>query len=291
MNILILPGGGSNGDWQAGRLVRLMEEGLQPDLIVTTSVGALNGIMAATRQQSELRGIWMNLKPGHVKKKRPVAGLGINYLGHRLGIARPHLGVWSNAPLRSLLENHLLGKKVYIDYQCSVVRVGDGVAPDRYMKYQIHAGTTMESWHIDHILASTAIPVVFDPVVQDYGKLVDGGVHQASPIRDTIRTTPVTKMTAIACQPVTDVPVEDPKDIVGMAAWTITTIMRDKFLQEWREMERWNQAAAQSPGLVIDGHLVQQIENELHFPAHDLGNSLNFSNKKTAPNFLKGYNL
>jgi len=44
-----LSGGGNLGPMQAGTVVALMEAGIQPDLLVGTSVGALNAAFLASR--------------------------------------------------------------------------------------------------------------------------------------------------------------------------------------------------------------------------------------------------
>lgn len=288
MKALVLPGGGSNGDWQAGRLSSLYESGYAPDLIVGTSVGALNGAIAATGQVKELRDIWTNLSERKVLKKRRNVRLGLNYVMHKIGVSKPKLAVWSNNPLRTLLEKHLLNKKVLVEYRCAVVVVGND-SPNTYMKYQIHAGEKIRQYDIDFILASTAIPVIFDPVFINDELYVDGGVMQSSPIRQTIREFPITEMTAIACQPIDQMSVERPGDIIEMSGWTVNAILRNQFLQEWQEMDRWNQATEQAE-LVIDGRVVRHIKQNTYFPKYDLGNSLDFSNEKTAVNFNNGYN-
>ncbi|HNK70256.1 MAG TPA: patatin-like phospholipase family protein, partial [Flavobacteriales bacterium] len=43
MIAFVLSGGGNRGALQAGALLALLERGIRPDLIVGTSVGALNG--------------------------------------------------------------------------------------------------------------------------------------------------------------------------------------------------------------------------------------------------------
>src|SRR3982750_2528342 len=47
MIAFVLSGGGNRGALQAGALKALLERGIYPDLIVATSVGALNGVTLA----------------------------------------------------------------------------------------------------------------------------------------------------------------------------------------------------------------------------------------------------
>ena len=272
MNVLILGGGGSNGDWQAGKLLALVEHGHQWDHVVGCSVGALNGIMYATGQTEKLKPIWTTLTNDQVKSKRRNIALKINYLLHRAGIAKPKMAVYSIHPLYEMMLKHLMNKEVLVDYECGVVIVGDE-SPDRYMKYQIKKGTILKEVHIKHILASCAIPVYFDPVEVNGMLMVDGGVHQSIPIRQTVHNMNPDKITVIVCQPIQSGPSERPIDIVEMASWTVGAILKNQFLSEWERIEGFD------------------LEKELYYPDRSLGNSMNFDHSKTKPNFYEGYKL
>src|SRR3954465_7299064 len=63
----VLSGGSSLGAQQAGMLRALYEHGITADLLVGTSVGALNAAFVASRPQTEatareLAGIWRDLQ-------------------------------------------------------------------------------------------------------------------------------------------------------------------------------------------------------------------------------------
>ena len=273
MNVLILGPGGSNGDWQAGRLVRMVQSGRSWDHVVTCSVGALNGIMYATGQTERLGPIWTQLSNSQVKSKRRNIALKLNYLLHRAGVAKPKMAKFSLHPLYRMMLKHLINKEVLVDFECAIVVVGNGEQPDRYLKYQIHKGTILKEVHVKHILASCAIPVYFDPVEVNGILMVDGGVHQAIPIRQTIQSLPVERLTVILCQQLTPGPVSRPRDIVEMASWTIGSILKNQFLREWDLLEDMD------------------FLKEVHAPPYSLGNSLDFDKSKTAPNFYSGYNM
>ena len=272
MNILLLGGGGSNGDWQAGRLARLVQSGRSWDYVVGCSVGALNGIMYATGQTDRLAPIWTTLTNDQVKSKRRNIALKLNYLLHRVGVAKPKMAKFSLHPLYEMMLTHLINKEVLVDFECAVVIVGDK-SPDRYMKYQIQKGTILKDVHIKHILASCAIPVYFDPVEVNGVLMVDGGVHQSIPIRQTIHNLNPDKITVIVCQPIQPGPIERPTDIVEMTSWTVGAILKNQFLSEWEKIEDLD------------------VEKELHYPSYSLGNSMNFDHSKTRPNFYAGYTL
>jgi len=288
---LILPGGGSNGAWQAGKLTALWP-GIEDDIgaIFCNSIGSANGIMAATGQVHLLEGIWTNMSPSQAYRKRRNISLLLNLGFYKLGIAKPKLAKWSNDPFRKLLRKHVVGKKVNVDYWCSYVIVQRPDQPTLYRQHKIAKGQVVTESDLDYIIGSTAIPVVFDPVEKENELLVDGGMVYKSPIHVAMKLYDLKKLTAIACQPRHPKGGETPGDIIEMSGWTIATLTASDFYEEWNQMEKWNQAAKQA-NLVIDGHPVIHYEWDLHFPEEDLGNSLDFSSKKTAPNFYLGLSV
>lgn len=60
----VLSGGGSRGDFQLGAIAALIESGINPDMIYSTSVGSLNGLMIAHGSSGldTLRNIWFGLR-------------------------------------------------------------------------------------------------------------------------------------------------------------------------------------------------------------------------------------
>ena len=63
----VLSGGGSLGSVQVGCIEALTKHGVFPDLVVGTSVGALNGVWLAKDPTlegvAELKELWLSLKP------------------------------------------------------------------------------------------------------------------------------------------------------------------------------------------------------------------------------------
>ncbi len=71
MNAFVLTGGGSLGAVHVGMLEALYERGITPDLIVGTSVGAINRAFIASRPQipetaRSLGGVWRGLRRANV---------------------------------------------------------------------------------------------------------------------------------------------------------------------------------------------------------------------------------
>jgi NTE family protein len=98
---IVLSGGASLGSVQVGMMRALFERRIAPDLIVGSSVGALNGAFIASRPPTpetadELAGIWSGLGRWQVFPLNPLTGF-LGFFG-----ARDHLV--SDGPLRRLVS-------------------------------------------------------------------------------------------------------------------------------------------------------------------------------------------
>jgi len=171
----VFSGGASLGACQAGMLEALFERRIRPDLLVGTSVGAINAAFVASRPQSvqtarELQRIWRGLRRGHVFPANPViASLGL------LGL-RDHSV--SAASLRRVLVRYLgVNRLEQADVPLHVVTTD-------FMSGEEVLLTTGPA--VDAILASAAIPGVFPPVPWGSRVLVDGGIVNNTPISHAV---------------------------------------------------------------------------------------------------------
>ena len=151
----VFSGGASLGACQAGMLEALFERRIRPDLLVGTSVGAINAAFVASRPPSvqtarELQRIWRGLRRGQVFPANPVtASLGL------LGL-RDHSV--SAASLRRVLMRHLgVDRLEQADVPLHVVTT-DFISDEEVL---LTTGPAL-----DAILASAAIPgsVPSDPL-------------------------------------------------------------------------------------------------------------------------------
>ncbi|GAA2424042.1 patatin-like phospholipase family protein [Mycolicibacterium llatzerense] len=166
----MLSGGGSLGSIQVGMLLGLAEAGITPDLIVGTSVGALNGGWIAGRSDHDgalaLADLWRTLSRRKVFPTSPSMGL-LGFLGRR-----PHLV--SDSGIRSLLQQHLRFR-----------RLQDAPTPLHVVATDVLSGQDVllsSGDAIDAIVASAAIPAVLPPVRIGGRDLVDGGVVNNTPL-------------------------------------------------------------------------------------------------------------
>ena len=166
----VLAGGGSIGAVQVGMLRELLAHGLKPDLIVGSSVGAINGAYLAGAPGLEgvqrLEAIWRGLRRHHVF---PVTWRSM------LGAITRHSSLVDPDGLRRLLEAHLpyreLERAAIPLHIVATDLLGGGLV-------KLSSGSAAEA-----VLASCAIPGAFPPVRIGEHHLVDGAVASNTPIR------------------------------------------------------------------------------------------------------------
>ena len=171
----VLSGGASLGACQAGMVDALYECGVRPDLLVGTSVGAINAAFIASRPPTvrtarELQGIWRGLNRSQIFPANPLtAGLGL------LGMRDHSVPVGS---LRRLLCRHV--ERELIEDMPIALHV---VAADVLSGEEV---LLSEGPVVDAVLASAAIPGVFPSVPWQARMLMDGGVVNNTPISHAI---------------------------------------------------------------------------------------------------------
>jgi NTE family protein len=167
----VFSGGASLGAIQAGMLQALTEAEIHPDIVLGTSVGAMNaGFVAGGGTADELVDIWLGLRSSRVFPVSPVLGLQ-GFLGKRNHFV-------SHAGVRRVLRHNLRFE-----------RLEDAALPITVLATDVQTGqeVRLESGPaVTAILASTSLPGVFAPVTHNGRVLVDGGVANNTPISAAI---------------------------------------------------------------------------------------------------------
>jgi NTE family protein len=171
----VLSGGASLGAIQVGMLRALFERGITPDLIIGTSIGALNGAYIASCTPTPdtadaLADIWLGLHRFEVFPPNPITGL-LGFVGlsdHFM----PNLG------LRRILRRHL-----------EIDRLEDAAIPLHVIATDVRNGLEHRlsrgpAWRA--VMASAAMPGVFPAVEIGGYHLIDGGVASNTPTSDAI---------------------------------------------------------------------------------------------------------
>jgi NTE family protein len=171
----VLSGGAALGAIQVGMLRALYERGIEPDLIVGTSVGAVNGSFIASRPFTPataegLAEVWHRIGRGQVFPLNPLAGF-LGFFGARRHLV-PERG------LRDLLVEHLefdLLEQARVPFHVITTDVLNG------SEVRLSRGPTL-----DAVMASAAIPGIFPPVDWGHRHLMDGGIANHAPLSDAL---------------------------------------------------------------------------------------------------------
>lgn len=166
----VLSGGASLGAAHVGMLQALQEQGVVPDLLVGTSVGAVNAAWVAERGDADgleaLAEVWRGLRRSAIFPLRPVTGL-FGFLGRSDHLV-PDRG------LRNLIEGHL-----------SFTRLEQSTVPVHVVATDVLSGEDVllsSGPVVEAVLASAAIPGIFPAVRIGGREYVDGGVVNNTPI-------------------------------------------------------------------------------------------------------------
>jgi NTE family protein len=172
----VLAGGGSRGAVQVGMLQELIARGIRADRVFGASVGAINGASYAgqpTQENAErMATIWRAVKGTDIFPRGTFDGPWA-YLQKRAS-------VHANSGLRAIIESG-------IDYE----NLEDATIPIEVVTTSLTDGRERWIGHgpaVEAILASSAIPSIFPPVIVDGDLLVDGGVVNNVPISRALET-------------------------------------------------------------------------------------------------------
>jgi NTE family protein len=215
----VLSGGASLGAIQVGMIRALYEREVTPDLIVGTSVGALNGAFIASRPPipgtaEELAEVWRDLGRRQVFPLNPLTGF-LGFFG-----ARDHL--ISDHGLRGLVEDNI-----------EFTQLEQAPIPFHVIATDLLSGRELRLSRGDSfeaVLASAAIPGIFAPVEWEGRKLIDGGVSNNAPIADAIELGAeriYVMPTGSAC----DLP-EPPRGAVAMLLHAMSLLVMRRLLVE-----------------------------------------------------------
>jgi NTE family protein len=190
--VLVLQGGGALGAFQLGVAEALTEAGIQPDWIVGTSIGALNGAILAgnppDRRIERLAAFWDGMARSSVADAwgwLPAAASAWRRMEAMTagvpGLYGPRFGVggaaYDTAPMRRSLD-------ALLDIEClnagaPRLTVGAVSVTRGRMRY---FDTASQRIDVDHIMASAAIAPAFPAVEVDGDFYWDGGLYSNTPI-------------------------------------------------------------------------------------------------------------
>ena len=217
----VLGGGGVQGAAEVGMLLALADAGVQPDLIVGTSIGAINGALFAADPTpggaARLEGFWRRL-PGD-----GVFAEGLFQRARTLARGRTHLH--ENDRLREVLTATLPAEFAGLEVPFECVAAGVERAGARWFA---------DGPLIDALLASSAVPGLLPPVRIDGQHYLDGGLVLSIPVgRAVVRGAKEIYVLHVGR---VDTPLEPPRNPleVGLVAFEISR--RHRFIEEMEHL-------------------------------------------------------
>ena len=305
---LILPGGGARNAYQAGVLKAigdmLPEDAENPfPVICGTSSGALNAVLlasSATRFREgvdRLYGIWSNFHVGKVFKTDTwtavksgffwaVAFMGVGF------VKRQPRSILDNSPLRGLLESHIRFARIQqaIDSGAldAVSITASGYTSGMSVTfYQGNEG--MKPWKrtrrtgqpteltLNHLMASSAIPVLFPAVKLRNEYFGDGSMRQTAPLSPALHLGANRLLIIGVRNPRPDKPPEDARRIPFPSFGQITgyifdTLFMDSLDADIERLRRVNHTITETRDKRVEYHdtSLRQIDYLVISPSMDI---------------------
>lgn len=171
----VLGGGGVRGAVEIGMLRALLESGIRPDVVVGTSIGAINGALVASDPTpaviERLLGAWTS------PEANAVYGDSLFAQFTRLVKTKTHLN--SPAPLEHLLERALGADTTFEDLAVRLRVVAASI--ERAAEHVFESGPLIEA-----ILASASVPGLLPPTRIGDEHFIDGGIVNSIPIEQAV---------------------------------------------------------------------------------------------------------
>ncbi len=217
---LVLTGGGARGAYQAGVVEGIAEvakrAGKQApfDIVTGASAGAINGAyLAATADDffagaAKLSKFWSSLKTSDIFRTDILSighiglNLGMDVLIGRLKKTKQARSLLDTGPLRQLLKQRIPFERIAVNIASGALKAFELTATDYQTSESIsfvmshdpsqgwqraRRRSTNASIGIDHVMASSALPLFFPPVKIDGRNYGDGCLRNPAPLSPSIR--------------------------------------------------------------------------------------------------------
>ena len=209
--VLVLQGGGALGAYQVGVYQALHEAGVEPDWVIGTSIGAINGALIAgnppEKRMERLNQFWQQVQRnplgpiiglwptwGNAASNMATITMGIPsffkpnplaWVNSKMTLGIERAGYYSTEQLRETLEE--LVDFDYLAHSSSRLTVGAVNVRTGDMRY---FDTREERLTPDHIMASGALPPAFPAVRIGGDPYWDGGIYSNTPIEAVLDDKP-----------------------------------------------------------------------------------------------------
>lgn len=301
---LVLSGGGARAAYQVGVLACVAERAVDIDFSIITGVsaGAINAAFIAGHQQSgsvvldDLSALWRELTVDQVFDTK-LGALGLSSVRWlwRLGsgarrVARPR-SLFDTRPLRDFLGSALDVEGIDRNVETGRLRAL-ALTATRYSTGQtitfVHGREGIPTWErsrrcatraritVEHVMASSALPLIFPAVQVEDEYYGDGSIRQAAPLAPAVHLG-ADRLLAIATR--YDATLEEvrqratatypaPARIVGLL---FNTIFLDTLEQDAERLQRLNDVMQALPFGIPNPAGLRPIRLHVIRPSRDLG--------------------
>jgi len=216
---LVLSGGGGRGAYQVGVYKYLEEAGLEPEVIVGTSIGAVNGaLLAMGRNARELEQIWLTLQTRDV---------------HRLSLTALGRSLFSTAALENTVGRLVDFSKVAASPKQLMITATE--VETGQLRVFKNAEITAQ-----HIVASCSIPVVYPWTRIENRHYWDGAVLAETPLGPAIDAG-AEEIYIVLLSPVGGRILPPPRNLPQSAALAFELALLSSFENDLRQLENVNQ--------------------------------------------------
>ncbi|MFC1852302.1 patatin-like phospholipase family protein [candidate division CSSED10-310 bacterium] len=276
---LILAGGGTRGAFQVGVWQYLREKRWEPDMICGSSVGAINATAIGSGISIEqLLQLWRTCERRNVY--RMTLGKSLRALLHR----DKFVALSRTEPLRVLLKKHL-NVEVLRNSKTEIIITAVNLYTSHLTFFNQHSIT------VDHVMAATAIPMLFPWQFINQEPYWDGGVMANLPLGPALNRN-IRDIIVVLLSPVGRFAQPLPKDHRQVAELTFEQLLLGSFdlltTDQFRADHKFESRAPDS-----DDTAPRNGKSKIHFvaPTRMLGfrSLLHFSQKQTNMLLKEGY--
>lgn len=170
----VLGGGGRLGAAEVGMLLALHDAGVRPDMVLGTSIGAINGVAVADAPDGSgvrrLRELWQQVERSGI--------LGGGVVDRIRQLASTRTSLHSNEPLQRLLDAAVAAERIEdlaVHFECVAACIE----------------TARATWFdrgelVPAVLASCAVPGLLPAVEIDGRHYLDGGIVDSIPVQRAV---------------------------------------------------------------------------------------------------------
>jgi NTE family protein len=274
---LVLPGGGARGAFQVGVLKAIAEivprGTVNPFGIISgTSAGAINSVVLAAKARryrvavAELERVWAHFRCHHVFRTGNFTMLlnSLQWLGAMVTggtLVRMPKSLLDNTPLRNLLGRNVRFPRIEHGIEQgwleAVTVTAAGYSSARSTSF-FQASSRHREWsrtrrigvrdsiHLDHLMASIAVPMIFPPVRIGGEYFGDGAMRQATPLSPAVHLGADRILVIGVRNEVADA-APDPHEpeafpsFAHIAGYTLDTLFMDGLYSDLERLSRINQ--------------------------------------------------